>query len=79
MSAKLDELVSLAKAAAAEAANYQERFAAEDTEARKIVDIMERFLRVKAVLSMEVLQSMHISHPPVASMTQISISPTTIS
>jgi hypothetical protein len=47
MSAKLDELVSLAKAAAAEAADYQERFAAEDTEARKIVDIMERFLRVK--------------------------------
>jgi hypothetical protein len=45
--ASLDELVALAKAAAAEAANYQERFAAEDTEARKIVDIMERYLRVK--------------------------------
>lgn len=38
----------MAKAAAAEAANYQERFAAEDTEARKIVDIMERFLRIKS-------------------------------
>lgn len=45
--ASIDELVALAKAAAAEAADYQERFAAEDTEARKIVDIMERFLRVK--------------------------------
>jgi hypothetical protein len=45
--AKIEDLVSLAKAAAAEAANFQERFAAEDTEARKIVDIMERFLRVK--------------------------------
>ena len=44
----IEALVGLAKAAAAEAANYQERFAAEDTEARKIVDIMERFLRVKA-------------------------------
>ena len=44
----IQELVSIAKAAAAEAANFQERFAAEDTEARKIVDIMERFLRVKA-------------------------------
>jgi hypothetical protein len=41
------ELVELAHAAAAEAANFQERFAAEDTEARKIVDIMERFLRMK--------------------------------
>jgi hypothetical protein len=41
----IDELVELAHAAAAEAANFQERFAAEDTEARKIVDIMERFLR----------------------------------
>jgi hypothetical protein len=41
------ELVALARAAAAEAADYQDRFAAEDTEARKIVDIMERFLRVK--------------------------------
>lgn len=40
-------LVALAKAAAAEAANYQERFGAEDIEARKIVDIIERFLRVK--------------------------------
>jgi hypothetical protein len=46
--ASIDQLISIAKAAAAEAANYQERFAAEDTEARKIVDIMERFLRIKA-------------------------------
>lgn len=46
--ASVEQLVSLVKAAAAEAANYQERFAAEDTEARKIVDIMERFLRIKA-------------------------------
>ena len=45
--ATIDELVALARAAAAEAANYQERFAAEDTEARKIVDIMEKFLRLK--------------------------------
>ena len=44
----IEEIVGLARAAAAEAANYQERFAAEDTEARKIVDIMERFLRVKS-------------------------------
>jgi len=43
--ASVDELVALAKAAAAEAADFQERFAAEDTEARKIVDVMERFLR----------------------------------
>ena len=41
-----EQLIDLARAAAAEAANYQERFAAADTEARKIVDIMERFLRV---------------------------------
>jgi hypothetical protein len=46
--ASMEQLVTLVKAAAAEAANYQERFAAEDTEARKIVDIMERFLRMKA-------------------------------
>jgi len=45
-----EELVGLIKAAAAEAADYQERFAAVDTEARKIVDIMERFLRVKGRL-----------------------------
>jgi len=44
----VQELVAIAKAAAAEAANFQDRFAAEDTEARKIVDIMEKFLRVKA-------------------------------
>ena len=42
-----EELVALVRAAAAEAADYQERFAAEDTEARKIVDTMEQFLRVK--------------------------------
>jgi len=45
-----EELVTLIKAAAAEAADYQERFAAVDTEARKIVDVMERFLRVKGRL-----------------------------
>ena len=44
----IQDLVALAKAAAAEAADHQERFAAEDTEARKIVDVMERFLRAKA-------------------------------
>lgn len=38
-------LVALVKAAAAEAANYQQRFAAEDTEARKIVEVMETYLR----------------------------------
>jgi len=42
------ELVALARAAAVESADYQQRFAAEDIEARKIVDIMEQFLRVKA-------------------------------
>jgi hypothetical protein len=44
----ITELVELARAAAVEAANFQERFAAEDTEARKIVDVMERFLRSKS-------------------------------
>lgn len=44
---RMQELVGLARAAAAEAAAYQDRFAAEDTEARKIVDTMERFLRTK--------------------------------
>ena len=44
----IQELVAIVKAAAAEAADYQERFAAADTEARTIVDIMERFLRVKS-------------------------------
>jgi hypothetical protein len=39
------KLVALVKAAAEEAADHQERFAATDTESRKIVDIMERFLR----------------------------------
>lgn len=43
----IQELVDLVAAAAAEAADYQERFAAEDTEARKIVDVMERYLRVR--------------------------------
>jgi len=43
--AKVEELIALAKAAAAEAADYQERFGAEDTEARKIVDVIENFLR----------------------------------
>jgi hypothetical protein len=43
----IPELVELVHAAAQEAAEYQERFAAEDTEARKIVDIMENFLRGK--------------------------------
>lgn len=40
-------LTKLIRSAAAEAADYQERFAAADTEARKIVDIMEEFLRIK--------------------------------
>lgn len=43
----LNSLVALARAAAEEAANYQERFGAQDLEARKIVDILERFLRIK--------------------------------
>ena len=43
----VEELVALAKAAATEAADYQERFAAQDTEARKIVDVMEHYLRVR--------------------------------
>lgn len=41
----MDDLVALIREAAAAAADHQERFAAEDTEARKIVDIMEHFLR----------------------------------
>jgi hypothetical protein len=45
--ATVAQLIALAKAAAEEAADHQERFAAADTEARKIVDIMERFLRLK--------------------------------
>ena len=44
--ATTEQLIALAKAAAAEAADYQERFGAEDTEARKIVDVIENFLRV---------------------------------
>lgn len=43
----IDSLIALARAAAEEAANYQEKFGAQDIEARKIVDILERFLRVK--------------------------------
>ena len=43
----IQQLIALARAAAAEAASFQERFAAEDVEARKIVNIMERFLREK--------------------------------
>jgi hypothetical protein len=43
-----NELIALVRAAAIESADYQERFAAQDFEARKIVDIMEHFLRVKA-------------------------------
>jgi hypothetical protein len=39
------ELVALIKIAAAEAANYQSRFAAEDTEARRIVEVMEDYLK----------------------------------
>jgi hypothetical protein len=42
----LEKMVALARAAALEAAKYQERFAAEDVEARKIVDIMENYLRI---------------------------------
>ena len=38
-------LVNLVKVAAAEAANFQQRFAAEDTEARRIVEVMETYLR----------------------------------
>ena len=41
----IKELVTLMEVAAAEAANYQQRFATEDTEARKIVDVMESYLR----------------------------------
>ena len=47
MPTSTQKLIALVRAAAAEAADYQERFAAEDTEARKIVDIMENFLREK--------------------------------
>jgi len=42
---QIKELVALIKAAAAEAANFQNRFAAEDVEARKIVEVMEHYLR----------------------------------
>lgn len=45
MSKEMDDLVALIREAAATAADHQERFAAEDTEARKIVNIMEHFLR----------------------------------
>jgi len=43
--ATIPELVALVKTAAERAANFQERFAAEDIEARKIVDVMEAFLK----------------------------------
>lgn len=43
----IQELVSLVKSAAAAAADHQERSAAEDVEARKIVNIMEEYLRIK--------------------------------
>lgn len=43
----MEAQIKLIRAAAAEAASHQERFAAADTEARKIVEIMENFLRVK--------------------------------
>lgn len=42
---EIKDLVALVKTAAAEAANFQSRFAAEDTEASKIVEIMENFLK----------------------------------
>ena len=42
----MDDLVALIREAAATAADHQERFAAEDTESRKIVNIMEHFLRM---------------------------------
>jgi hypothetical protein len=50
MKTEIKDLVALVRAAAAEAANFQQRFAAEDTEARKIVDIMESFLRTRGRL-----------------------------
>ena len=43
----LEEVLDLVRAAAIEAAEFQERHAAEDTESRKIVSIMEDFLRAK--------------------------------
>jgi len=42
------ELVALIKSAAEEAANFQNRFAAEDVEARKIVTVMEQYLRERS-------------------------------
>ena len=41
----IPELVALVRTAAEQAVNFQERFAAEDVEARKIVEVMESYLR----------------------------------
>lgn len=43
----VDEVLNLVRAAAVESAEFQERHAAEDIESRKIVTIMENFLRAK--------------------------------
>lgn len=43
----IKDLVGLIEVAAANAAEYQMRFAVEDTESRKIVEVMETFLRAK--------------------------------
>lgn len=43
----LEEVLDLVRAAAVESAEFQERHAAEDIESRKIVSIMEDFLRAK--------------------------------
>jgi hypothetical protein len=47
MQKTIQGLVAHIREAAEEAADFQKRFATEDSEARKIVDIMERFLRSK--------------------------------
>jgi len=46
MASRTESLIALAHAAALAAAEHQQRFAAEDMEARKIVEILERFLRL---------------------------------
>jgi hypothetical protein len=43
----IQQVLDLVRAAAIESAEFQERHAAEDTESRKIVSIMENFLRAK--------------------------------
>jgi len=48
MAVSIKDIVAMVRAAAIESADYQQRFAAEDVEARKIVDVMETFLRKKA-------------------------------